>query len=438
MRCFSITIAIFINLIIFGMCSYIYLMWSQHWNSLDNQLKLTTSTYDQQIYLYNRGYLPSLPSEIHNKSNIVKSRSKHGLQDNVNYVRNSKPRFPSSNANKFELDTKKYHCLKDDSVNDCDNKTKEFKQKLLIELSNTFEDESNILKYGNMNNTYNVHYVGPRENFRRKRPKQVLCELFNTRLQTLKRSDIDSSESIKSSMPKREFFENKYFNSCAVIASSGALRNSNLGSFIDSHEVVLRFNHAPTRGFERDVGRKTTVRVLNSQVVTRQEFKFLSSPLYKNITLVLWDPSNYSASLDEWIRNPEFNLFPNFIQYRKQEDKPRVFLINPLTIWDVWDFLQRNSPNRLRKNPPSSGFLGLRLLLPHCNFVDVVEYIPSTRVTKRCHYYDPNENPACTFGVWHPLAAEKLLTYHLNKASDRDVFQNGFVRISGFRNLKCA
>lgn len=83
-------------------------------------------------------------------------------------------------------------------------------------------------------------------------------------------------------------------------------------------------------------------------------------------------------------------------------------------------------------------FSGLRLLLPYCGFVDIFEYVPSVRVTKRCHYYDPEDNPSCTFGVWHPLAAEKLLTYYINSASDKDVFQTGFVRITGTKNMNCS
>ncbi|VEN60858.1 unnamed protein product [Callosobruchus maculatus] len=85
----------------------------------------------------------------------------------------------------------------------------------------------------------------------------------------------------------------------------------------------------------------------------------------------------------------------------------------------------------------SSGFIGLKLLLSVCKWIDFFEYVPSARATKRCHYYDPENNPACTFGVWHPLAAEKLLTYYINSASDRDAFQTGFVRIRGLERNDC-
>lgn len=88
-------------------------------------------------------------------------------------------------------------------------------------------------------------------------------------------------------------------------------------------------------------------------------------------------------------------------------------------------------------NTPFVFFSGLTLLLPICNYVDMFEYIPSTRVTKKCHYYDKEDNLACTFGVWHPLAAEKLVAYQMNSADDRTVFKRGYIRIEGYRKVLC-
>lgn len=72
---------------------------------------------------------------------------------------------------------------------------------------------------------------------------------------------------------------------------------------------------------------------------------------------------------------------------------------------------------------------GFALLLPVCEYVDLVEYIPSTRLNGRCHYYDDDVNPGCTFGSWHPLAAEKLMAAAMNQAAPFTTYQKGVVRI---------
>ena len=52
-------------------------------------------------------------------------------------------------------------------------------------------------------------------------------------------------------------------NTCALVSSSGMLLDSNAGSQIDSADCVFRLNSAPTLGYEKDVGSKTTVRVVS-------------------------------------------------------------------------------------------------------------------------------------------------------------------------------
>ncbi|KAA8544233.1 hypothetical protein F0562_022245 [Nyssa sinensis] len=57
------------------------------------------------------------------------------------------------------------------------------------------------------------------------------------------------------------------YSSCAVVGNSGILLKSEQGGLIDSHEVVIRLNNARTGRFERDVGSKTNISFVNSNIL---------------------------------------------------------------------------------------------------------------------------------------------------------------------------
>ncbi|RXM33627.1 Type 2 lactosamine alpha-2,3-sialyltransferase [Acipenser ruthenus] len=48
---------------------------------------------------------------------------------------------------------------------------------------------------------------------------------------------------------------------CVVVGNGAVLRNKTLGKIIDSFEVVIRINSGPVRGYESDVGKRTTFRL---------------------------------------------------------------------------------------------------------------------------------------------------------------------------------
>ncbi|XP_006839736.1 PREDICTED: CMP-N-acetylneuraminate-beta-1,4-galactoside alpha-2,3-sialyltransferase isoform X4 [Chrysochloris asiatica] len=48
---------------------------------------------------------------------------------------------------------------------------------------------------------------------------------------------------------------------CIIVGNGGVLANKSLGSRIDDYDIVVRLNSAPVKGFEKDVGRKTTLRI---------------------------------------------------------------------------------------------------------------------------------------------------------------------------------
>ena len=114
-----------------------------------------------------------------------------------------------------------------------------------------------------------------------------------------------------------------------------------------------------------------------------------------------------------------------------------VHLLRPESLWSVWDWLQSHTKWPLAPNPPSSGFLGLVIAVNMCRIVRVYEYVPSMRLTQKCHYYEEDVNLGCTIGIWHPLAAEKLLALAMNSGTDLQIFRDGYLSIKGVSSVHC-
>ncbi|CAL8289902.1 unnamed protein product [Lota lota] len=228
------------------------------------------------------------------------------------------------------------------------------------------------------------------------------------------------------------------FNTCAVVMSAGAMLNSFLGKEIDSHDAVLRFNAAPTKGYEKDVGNKTTIRLINSQIMAIPRYLFNSSSLYRDVTLVAWDPAPYSLNLLKWYKNPDFNLFTPYRKRRQQRPDQPFYILHPSYIWRLWDVIQSNVQESIQPNPPSSGFIGTVLMMALCREVHVYEYVPSARETDLCHYYEDHYDPACTLGAYHPLLYEKLLVQRMHAGTCDNLRLKGRVTLRGFSSVDCA
>lgn len=349
-----------------------------------------------------------------------------------------RPRFAVPRDTELRFNPNEYMC-QDQYTAECRNKTQQFRGVVTREfrrMMDLFEDKYSADARGQMNSYYNVSYDT------HKVTNKSIC-LSQLKVRTLRRRDLadegnPSERELRKALPKRKLFaSDQSFKTCAVISSAGSMFQSKLGAFVDSHDLVMRFNHAPIEGYAEDVGTKTTIRIINSQVVSKPAFDFLNNPLFRNVTIAAWDPGRYNATLSAWIAEPDFAMFDNYKRFMAEQPEANAHLIDPRSLWKLWESLQSYFPQQMiRQNPPSSGFVGIALLVPHCETIDVLEYIPSTRLTGRCHYYEEHVNPMCTFGSWHPLAAEKLMALDYNSADDFTTFQLGILRIKP-KSFKC-
>jgi len=73
-------------------------------------------------------------------------------------------------------------------------------------------------------------------------------------------------------VPERDPVTERRYGACALVGNAGVLlNNKHTGEAIDAHEMVFRFNGAPTKGLEEFVGSRTHFRLVNSKWVDFRE-----------------------------------------------------------------------------------------------------------------------------------------------------------------------
>ncbi|XRB08604.1 beta-galactoside alpha-2,3-sialyltransferase [Pycnococcus provasolii] len=167
---------------------------------------------------------------------------------------------------------------------------------------------------------------------------------------------------------------------CAVVGNSGKLRWEQHGAAIDATDIVIRFNQGRTKGFERQVGRKSTFRIYNGPYVEPKQAG--------EVTIAqLRDPA-----IKAWVKSVE-----------KHSDV-LAYMFDPEFLCLAWQWAGKEG------DKPSSGLVGILFALSMCRFVDVYgfQYDAYFDETMRPHYYDW-ERPKPGRENAHPFSREMSL-----------------------------
>ena len=179
-------------------------------------------------------------------------------------------------------------------------------------------------------------------------------------------------------IPEQDEIGSTGLGSCAVVGNSGSLLHNAHGAEIDGYDTVIRFNGAPTKNFEADVGKKTTIRIQNVDNLGFHEHddKFLI----------------FSA------RNKRD--LQKFVNHRKRYRKRKQFAFNPEFWCHIWDWVSH------RKLKPSTGLAGIVVALKHCQHP--VHLYGFHHNDTNFHYFNSLPAKVTTQDVYkfHPLLEE--------------------------------
>ena len=171
------------------------------------------------------------------------------------------------------------------------------------------------------------------------------------------------SRDLMRGLPPEDIFRGKVFESCAVVGSSGIVHHYENGAEIDKHEMVMRFNSAPTKKFEKFVGSKTTYRITNTQNWAFRESK------REQILVHMRASASLRGLVRTYVGDPSVKMaafHPDFVMYMASNFK----------------FM------------PTSGLYGVMIALQHCARMDLYGFQVSFEHGTLYHYYDECDQPA--------------------------------------------
>ncbi|XP_026034085.1 alpha-N-acetylgalactosaminide alpha-2,6-sialyltransferase 1-like isoform X2 [Astatotilapia calliptera] len=224
---------------------------------------------------------------------------------------------------------------------------------------------------------------------------------------------------------------------CAVVGTGGILNGSKKGVEIDGHDYVFRMNGAITKGFEEDVGNKTSVYVHTAHSITSSRYilkkhGYKAAPHDEGIKYVMIPEGMRDY---QWLEGllkgekvsagPYRNRLPR-TYYSGQYNESRFYVLHQ-------DFL-RYVRNRFLKSPnlnkrywarvrPTNGAFTLFLALHTCDTVDAYGFMSEEFKKYSNYYYDKYVKTRVVFYSNHDYIQEKNTWKNLHNSKILNLYQ---------------
>uniref|UniRef100_A0A672F8P4 alpha-N-acetylgalactosaminide alpha-2,6-sialyltransferase n=1 Tax=Salarias fasciatus TaxID=181472 RepID=A0A672F8P4_SALFA len=198
---------------------------------------------------------------------------------------------------------------------------------------------------------------------------------------------------------------------CAVVGTSGILNGSKMGEEIDAHDYVFRMNGAITRGYEEDVGNRTSVYVHTAHSITSSLY-LLKKYGYK------------AAPHDEGIK---YVLIPEGMRDFQWLDEGGLLSLNKSFVCLFFAHRFLKSPNLNRTYwaivRPTNGAFTLFLALHTCDTVDAYGFITDDHKKYSNYYVEQLVKTKVIFYANHDYHLERSTWKHLHESKIIRLYQ---------------
>ncbi|XP_041127564.1 type 2 lactosamine alpha-2,3-sialyltransferase-like [Polyodon spathula] len=201
---------------------------------------------------------------------------------------------------------------------------------------------------------------------------------------------------------------------CVVVGNGGVLRNKTLGKVIDSFEVIIRLNSGPVRGYESDVGKRTTFRLCYPESIFKDS---RDSDPDTTVVIIPFKPHDLRWMTEVLLHKPVniegFWTKPATKLIYKPE---QLRVLSPLYLdkaaHNFLHFPEKLLPKKIPTHP-TSGIIAIAMALNVCEKVYIAGFKYNLSSNNYLHYYGNEKMFAMTRNKYHNITAEQIFLHQL-------------------------
>ncbi|XP_006824879.1 alpha-N-acetylgalactosaminide alpha-2,6-sialyltransferase 3-like [Saccoglossus kowalevskii] len=210
---------------------------------------------------------------------------------------------------------------------------------------------------------------------------------------------------------------NLHCDVCALVSASGQMLGSGAGDEIDNATCVIRMNTAPTRGYEKDVGTRTTLRM--TSFVNVQWRLFDKEELFEKEgvtgTFVIW--SSNTKEIRSVVTSEARRLMK-----RHPDLDPYISTFELMDYADLLFLLETGQERDASGSWLTTGWFTLIMALKMCEHVKIFGMIESGHCStiryfedRPHHYFEPTGPKECAFTRLHESGLRGGHRFHTEK-----------------------
>lgn len=279
-------------------------------------------------------------------------------------------------------------------------------------------------------------------------PTDVLCKLKSMLSNATNFQAVRDGDSMTSPM-----IPPLHKRTCAVVSSSGVLNDHRYGSSIDAASIVIRFNQAPTAGFEDRVGSRESWRIVNEKVL----HEFLGDENFGNKHEAPGTPLRKMGPGADYLLTCAVcgvgsKMLMDRLNFKEmqhkasmQNDQLKLFASDLSLEMLFFSFLHSEYGVRFTSPAgPTTGAIGMLVALSQCD--EVIAYGMGDSVNSAeaaYHYYEQPTDDKQQAGIektrrWHnSFDSEKDLWRRLATNGQYEINNEDKIVIPGFSQVSC-